>query len=619
MWVALVVLNHTLFRVTGVELRQLEIYVEDSQVYFSSQYLTNTSGCIQEAVGNGKGRGVSPPRWCRKEAIRHIEKIIRYDQRVPHPLFNNNSLSAEPKHPTCNYSLRSVSLSSGDGMYENYGTSFDYVITVSIQQRNCSKQSWPARQGTSMRVELLTNRTYSVALPSCYLSHIERSEYIFKCLLNTKRYQAAAVGSSNCNAVCGVELVVTVDFERFNAFHELEGAKYGMGQVVIRKPIPQLSVPYIEPIVCCNAEAAIGAQPGSTLLPGVAGGTHSLPADSAAITNVLPQHLQSQVAHIQSMLNEYACVYFIGSSHLRYLWDTVAVNYFNGSSLLQGKAQHHSDEQIGNTWFLASHFSLEIPTLLGQICDPSLVYAPTPTAGSSSDNTKQQQQKKKKVAVVLETTSWDLDYLPARNLIQFKNSSQVVVEAVKAFASYDHTCAGYHTTVLWVNAVPIPECEKNNPIADTVQHKRGRYLHNNKPSCFDKGHRNNYAIRAVNEYFTKAFEEKALSEETPTDKKQTGPVVTVATALYDTMFRSNPHLKARPLKEGLLRDHAFTYAPNIRLVDAYGLVHPHRNINVCGLHYLCCKHAGKRPIEMQYTPGGVGVLNAILVAMQEAL
>jgi hypothetical protein len=56
--------------------------------------------------------------------------------------------------------------------------------------------------------------------------------------------------------------------------------------------------------------------------------------------------------------------------------------------------------------------------------------------------------------------------------------------------------------------------------------------------------------------------------------------------------------------------------PLLTVLDAYSIVYPHRQQHVCGLHYLCCKHAPRvNTVDMLYTPGGSTLLEALLTVL----
>eukprot|EP01032_Pedospumella_encystans_P013171 gene13171-15180_t len=477
------------------------------------------------------------------------------------------------------------------------------LIQITIKVKDCLVDSWTTLSGgSSLRMEL----THESANPgSCSLQCITGEDYIYHCSMpNTP--------PKGCNSLCGYNVSATVDFEHFTAFDEVAGLGYGLNKLVLNHPLPPLTAsdPNFKPkpnerrkmkIVCC-----VPAEP-------------SVTQESSTIPYSQAYNTLSTSLSVRATLDRFAAVYFVGSSHIRYLWDAIVHDYYNASALLTQLPQHHADETIANTWYINNYFLMELPILLQDICTEGSAFAPASTTSATSKSSS----IGKTLVFVIETGAWDLDFNPAQNILLFPNSSTAVVDAILAMARNDFRCNGYKVEFVWLTSVPIPECldvsggvKSNNRRQSESGATSGR---RKEKSCFDKGYRNNYAIRAINQYFMKAFETQSKALQVPvitpaanknkrksTKKKASLPVAESGST------PSNGDGEACSSVNGKQNAVNLHPHPRVRIVDAYEAIYPYRNDNVCGLHYLCCKHYGKTRVEMQYSPGGVEWMAQVL-------
>ena len=321
---------------------------------------------------------------------------------------------------------------------------------------------------------------------------------------------------------------------------------------------------------------------------------------------------------VKATLDHFAAVYFVGSSHIRYLWDAIVHDHYNASALLTQLPQHHADETIANTWYINNYFLMELPVLLQDICTEGSAFAPASVTSATSKTVSTE----KTLVFVIETGAWDLDFNPAQNILLFPNSSTAVVDAILAMARNDYRCNGYKVEFVWLTSVPIPECvdvsggvKSNNRRQSESGATSGR---RKEKSCFDKGYRNNYAIRAVNQYFIQAFQSQSKALQVPAisppvNKNKRKRTKKKASSVAESgSTPSNGDGEACSSVNGRANTVDLHPHPRVRIVDAYEAIYPYRNDNVCGLHYLCCKHYGKTRVEMQYSPGGIEWMAQVL-------
>ena len=559
------------------ELRQLTTFITFSQGAHIQEYLNRTSGCIQNHILQYGDRG-SPRRPCRK-----IASVIAKELEV--------ARKASTVENTCAYTFYSFTVISLS------------LIQITIKVKDCSVDSWTTvNGGSSLRLEL----THESASPgSCSLQCVNGEDYIYHCSM-------ANIPPKGCNSLCGYNVSATVDFEHFTAFDEVAGLGYGLNKLVLNHPLPSLTAsdPNFKPkpnerrkmkIVCC--------------VPAVP----SVVQESSATSYSQVHNTPSTALTVRATLDRFAAVYFVGSSHIRYLWDAIVHDYYNASALLTQLPQHHADETIANTWYINNYFLMELPVLLQDICTEGSVFAPASTTSTTSESASTE----KTLVFVIETGAWDLDFNPAQNILLFPNSSTTVVDAILAMARNDYRCNGYKVEFIWLTSVPIPECLD---VSGGVKSNNRRQSENGatsgwrkEKSCFDKGYRNNYAIRAVNQYFTQAFGTQSKPLQVPAisppvnknKRKRTKKKASLSVAESGST-PSNGDGEACSSVNGNQSTVNLHPHPRVRIVDAYEAIYPYRNDNVCGLHYLCCKHYGKTRVEMQYSPGGIEWMAQVL-------
>lgn len=302
--------------------------------------------------------------------------------------------------------------------------------------------------------------------------------------------------------------------------------------------------------------------------------------------------LPSTTANVSKCLNN-APLYMIGSSHMRYLWDSVVDKYLDGRSTLLGLPQHHSDATVGQVHYVSSLFVMQLPSLLDSLCDS------IHDALQDSDTSKASPLKRWRV--VVQSLAWDLDYHPLRNVLQYPSSVPALVEAVRRLAT--QRCGQIDFT--WVTAVPVPPCNASEASSTAEGVRSGTSVggHKRRTSSADcaadsRGYRNNHAIAAANEYIVEQLSNiKIMSK--------VGRIL-----LNDD--RLSPKRKRMKLKAGKIKE-----VPFVRVVDAFELIYPTHSESVCGLHYNCAKHKGKKSspqksVEILSTPGGDALLDSII-------
>jgi hypothetical protein len=480
-------------------------------------------------------------------------------------------------------------------------------VVIAVQQHSCSDQS-KVSAGSSLRLSTVDGG-------DCRLKRIVEQEYTFICHFNISatpeqpplaapKKKPTSVG---CNALCNVTFTAILDYEGFGAFEEVSSQQQGMNTVVLRKSMDRIPLShgkeddgermYTHSPSCCplqrydSTEAAVREHLQSKTVQG------------AAMLDL------SNADQVRARFKQYASVYFIGTSHMRYLWDAVAVQYFNGTAILEQLPQHHRDEAAANTWFINNYFTMELPSLIQEVCAKYSLYAPNNA-----------QPSDKPIAFIIQAGSWDLDYNPVRNLVSYPNSSTAVLELIRKLATAGNTCHGHPTQVMWVTSPPMPECDTSPgaPAPPTSTSSKGvRYAE--KSSCFDKGYRNNYAIAAANQHFVQAIIAAPAGTDTDKTKANTRGGSTFS-QLWDFLGmggKRKDNLNASKHTGGsgevILHDET---NPLLTVLDAYGIVFPDRQQHVCGLHYLCCKHTPKvNTVDMLYTPGGSRLLEALLTVL----
>jgi len=590
-------------QVYAPELEQLEGFIELSRSNFDGDYLKRTSGCIQNHILQYGDRG-SPRRPCKKMAATVVKDmgIVR------------TTSSADN---TCKYFITASKL-----VHSFPSTLSTLVAEIRIEQSNCT-EGWTSAIGkSSLRVHLDQALPHNsseehVATSECHLTGINAAVYTYHCPLHSPIVTSDAPGRE-CNALCGLNVTAVLDYEHYSAFDEVVGLTYGLNKVAISQPLPMLLLQETgeknkkRKVVkgvkarCCGVMHSSSGMEQSPLLP------QPSPHKDLSV-------MQNTTA-LRTALDRFDAVYFVGASHMRYLWDTVVHAHYNASALLAALPQHHADEKVENLWFVNNYFSMELPALLKDICAPDSPFAP-PTTTSTNTNTDTStnptttnKEPKGKVVFVIQTGSWDLDFNPAQNILLFPNSSTAVVQTLINMTRIDNNiignaplCNGRVVEIVWLTSVPIPECEDTVHSADTKtgttiaphtgsdsgdrthrKRKDGSNDGKREKTCFDKGYRNNYAIKAINQYFVREVEK--------------------------AMYITNNAIPSA----GRKKDHRYRNLTTLvsmqrfHIIDAFDMIYPHRNDNVCGLHYLCCKHYRKERVEMLFSPGGEKVVHSVL-------
>jgi hypothetical protein len=570
----------------------------------------NAITCVATFVEVRTERG-SPPRHCRRAA----DKLLQ-------TAGNQNNVY----YLACQYTLKRHALRLSPALTNGY-----YLkLMLTVSQHSCSNGS--ARTGASLRLDIASKPFLSCPVPISV-----GADYVFTCILNISSNSPprgdTVPARLPCNSVCDVPIAVTLDYERGEAF---DSVHYGLGKAVLQTTLNEarlvtsrqnkIKLPRSQQPVCCTWTHCESAQAVLPKLPAgevgmLVNNANSLPT-SAGFGH--PNGVDSKhMDYVKKRLSQYAAVYFVGPSHMRYLWDTMAVRYLNATREIIQHPQHHSDLSAENTWYVSVHFAMELPGVVGEICAPQSMYAP-PNASQSDGSTNT-----KPVVFVLQVGSWDLDYYPVRDFLAHPNSTNAVTALVHRLSQPGNTCLGRPTRVIWLTDVPIPECLTSIPtgtagplagsgapntqtLPPTTVSDRGVSF-TEKTSCFNKGYRNNYAIAAANRYFLDALQPRGSTGRSGKHNFRPTPA---EKGILSQFWGS---LSLRASSEGgpgsRLRE-PDNKQSSLIVVDAFGIVYPHRQHHTCGLHYLCCKHnRAKDGLDLLVTPGGGRLLDAVLAGL----
>jgi hypothetical protein len=589
------------------------------RVLFSRTDATDSSAvdaitCVATFVELRTERG-SPPRHCRRVA----DKLLQ-------TAGNQNNVYS----PACQYTLKRHALRLSPALTNDY-----YLkLMLTVSQHRCSNGS--ARTGASLRLDIASKPSLS-----CPEAISVGADNVFTCTLNissTSPPRSDRVPTNlPCNSVCDVPIAVTLDYERGEAF---DSVHYGLGKAVLQTTLNEvrlvasrqnkIKLPRSQQPVCCtwthceSAQAVLPKLPAG-ILPGevdkVVNTANSLPT-SAGIGH--PNRADSKHRdYVKKHLSQYAAVYFVGPSHMRYLWDTMAVRYLNATGEIIQHPQHHGDLSAENTWYVSVHFAMELPGVVGEICAPQSMYAP-PNASQSDGSTNP-----KPVVFVFQVGSWDLDYYPVGDFLAHPNSTSAVTALVHRLSQPGNTCLGRPTRVIWLTDVPIPECPTATPagtsgpltgsgapntqtLPPTTVSDRGVSF-TEKTSCFNKGYRNNYAIAAANRYFLDALQPRGTTDRPGKHSFRAMPAGKGVLSLFWGSLGMRASSTVEPGSSVSERDSA---EPSLTVVDAFGIVYPHRQHHTCGLHYLCCKHnRAKDGLDLLITPGGGRLLDVVMAVL----
>lgn len=604
---------------------------------------SNAINCAATFVEQRADRG-SPPRHCRKSVD-----------------MKHQSGSRAESVPSCQYTLRRNAVhASPGGLNNEYAT-----VKLEITQKNCPHDE--VDPGASLRVDLDVGGEVGVPSP-CTWKRTAGSDFVFTCSLGISPPDTRTSTSTDggrpvrmgCNTLCNITVAATLDYEHYAAYHSVH---YGMGREVLRRTLDtvRLITPETNNVkiattrrpLCCavglhdTGSLSSSSATGSTAVQGgkdAEQGKDRVTRNKHSTGQTSPVRTlnSSDKADVRRRFREYAGVYFIGPSHMRYLWDMIAVRYLGAAGELQEHPQHHSDLPAGNTWFVSVHFAMELPGVVGEICAPGSMYAP---ANDSHGETT--EAKLKPVAFVFQVGSWDLDYYPVGAFLSHRNSTMAVVDLVRRLSSPGSTCLGHPTRVLWLTDMPIPDCPHSSvrkggqssgsggggdgePAVSSAGppvtvSDRGGAVYAERTSCFNKGYRNNYAIAAANQYFLDTLTAKSSSSyESHGLKHDSGLLYW----LWGAAGGRNSRLVGRGGSAQVSRTSAGAgvgeEAQQLVVVDAFSMVYPHRQHHICGLHYLCCKRAspgrgrqqqGKDGVHLLVTPGGGRLLDAVLAAL----
>jgi hypothetical protein len=462
------------------ELRQLRHYAATGPTpqHLSARgyYMNKSSLCLYEEALKIKRR--SPPRKCRALAVSTINSIVASD-----------SFEQSDHAPQCKYQLFSSVLLP---IQSQYATKKEVQLEwkVYISERDCRYRE--SIGGSSLQVQIYLNDQARMVV-HCVFQNFFDGNYVFLCTFKSQdilgRRQdgsGAGVVGSVCNSMCKTRVVAVLDYQGFAAFDEIYGLESGLNMVVVNKTLDfqLIQLPGVlglhqrksdAPLTCCRNFSISQAPWGPIKETGAA-----LPVPVAWRSSMRSQapktpplgankHVSkgegdgtvriemgtrsgagAAAAAAGSVFEKYERVYFMGSSHTRYMWDAIAIRYFNGSDTIRKLPQHHADEVVGNVWYVNNLFSMTLPDMIKVVCDSTYAYAPPEDdqeggregegegggGGSSSTggNSTRGKGKKKMSAFVIEVGAWDLDFAPPASMVAFEPSAAAPVEVVRALA-----------------------------------------------------------------------------------------------------------------------------------------------------------------------------------------
>lgn len=586
-----VMLCNSHYNVHATELEQIKQYLSLTQSLSTKEYFESTTGCIRKRVFSSQR---SPPRTCRKNAFNFTGTVDRTEFIFDTPL--------------CNYELHRISTDEHlVGEYVRIN-----LTIVQFQCKLCAMIGDTLIGGSSLRVQLYhstTAETNNSVTTVCKLTGVVGPHYMFVCYIHnsvTHRYDARHTQCVEPRTKGGdlphrphrrifeFQLLVILDYEMYYAFHESFGASVPLGWSVINQSVC-VSVP-------------------------------NLPTPLNRMSVISKEH-----SDIYNRLKEFDAIYFIGASHMRYMWDEFVLKYFGAHDLIYILPLGHGDQQWKNTAYIRALFSMELPGILREICTKDSMFYMT-----SVDNASKLSQSaiNKRVVLIVQTGSWDLDYAPVRNLMEDMNPSSDVWQTVKDVSASGFTCVDRNVSMVWVTPMPVPECAaetyhniissdkliprtvyctESRDYEDRFFQQHIRYWNGpkmNSNMCFDRGYRNNYVLAGMNQYFKDRLLQrqqwKRQSEGTHRKPHNTG------------RWRKFLSLSSRTAKHTddleMVDIETFNFIHkrmNLIVVDAFNLIFPWRNEKVCGLHYLCRNKNKENNVTMERSRGGEMLFDTI--------
>ena len=176
--------------------------------------------------------------------------------------------------------------------------------------------------------------------------------------------------------------------------------------------------------------------------------------------------------------NNYNCIqnnnqnssryHFIGSSHLRYIFEAYSAERY-GQQLLKQLALRPDQSTTDNMDFDFSPYASYQWEFLLNLCQRRTV-----------------EQRNDNLTIILQTGHWDLAAFSLRRIILSKNDSEQFINVVIDILNGNIMCNGL-VHIVWVSVVPYPLCANDN----IIKCLRGR------------GYRTNPALSALNEYYLK--------------------------------------------------------------------------------------------------------------------
>ena len=165
---------------------------------------------------------------------------------------------------------------------------------------------------------------------------------------------------------------------------------------------------------------------------------------------------------------------FIGSSHMRYNFDSILTIFHNKNSLNNIERKHNS-LMISNFHFFSEYFAKHIAKRLLILCE----------------NWNTENSNSLKHIILLQTGSWDLFVTSSRRYLKDNKTLQLLINIIINILNYTLKCNNL-IEIIWLTSVPYPLCTKYN-------HK----------SCDEsKGYRTNSAIEASNQYILQSILQK---------------------------------------------------------------------------------------------------------------
>lgn len=233
------------------------------------------------------------------------------------------------------------------------------------------------------------------------------------------------------------------------------------------------------------------------------------------------------LSHLNKKYNSFDQYYFIGASHMRYLFDAVVQRYF-GSVCLHGIERQHDDLRIENFHYYPSIYAHGQADYIEKLC-------------RGFNSTSQAR------TILLQTGDWDLAISSVRRTIHDRRSGVKLINVIKSILNGTIPCMGLSHFV-WITSMPHSLC-----------------LSSCNPSCSShQCYRTNSAIMALNQFYL-----RELLVKNPIDLLKS-----VHLSIVDAFSIIRPRLLYREMDEVVCLNHFICRAMLHSNKDIYTLFSP---------------------------------------------